>query len=261
MKSTLVFDYDGSLASIGGEKKLKEVFGIPPIRIYKGVEQTRAFLKELMKPISKKVKHPLFADVLIEEERFELTKKALELELDCLVFDTVSALGLQERNQLKAKRGLEMFDQRSWGIYGDTLNSLIYNVCSLPIKTIFNVHIDRDKELGGEVLELPALKGSTKTEVQKWFDVILYCRVIKDAKTKQLKFFWQTKPQEGRYAKDRLGLLPDLIPQNFCEIFSVYENAGILNPKILVCGDSGTGKTKALETVQGDRQDYIRQIL
>lgn len=260
MKSTLVFDYDGSLASIGGENRLREVFGIPPIRIYKGVEQTKNFLNELMKPSSKKVKHPLFANVTLDEERFELTNKAIELDLDCLVFDTISAMGLQERNQLKARKGLELFDQRSWGIYGDTMNSLIYNICALPIKTIFNVHIDRDKEVGGEVLELPALKGNSKTEIQKWFDVILYCRVVKDSRTKTPKFYWQTKPQEGRYAKDRLGLLPEMMNQDFQQIFLTYETAGISTPKILVCGDSGTGKTKALETIYSENRIIIKKV-
>ena len=58
-------------------------------------------------------------------------------------------------------------DQRGWGVYGDSVNSFVYNICSLPIKTIFNVHIDRDKDVGGEVIDLPAIKGSSKNEIQK----------------------------------------------------------------------------------------------
>ena len=35
--TTLIFDYDGSLASIGSEEVLLRTFGIMPIRIQKGL--------------------------------------------------------------------------------------------------------------------------------------------------------------------------------------------------------------------------------
>lgn len=249
MKSTLVFDYDGSLASIGGEAKLLQTFGIRPIRIHKGLEQTKSVIKKLTKPIQKAIDHPLLDDVAVLEEGYELSQKSKELNLDCLVFDTVTAMGLQERNQIKLRRNIETMDQRGWGVYGDSMNSFIYSICSLPVKTIFNAHIDRDREAGETVLELPSIKGSSKVEIQKWFDVILFTRVSTDPKTKESKFYWQTKPSEGRYAKDRLGILPSSIPQNFQLIFDEYEKAGIKHPNILVLGDSGTGKSKALSSL------------
>ena len=43
--------------------------------------------------------------------------------------------------------------------------------------------------------------------VQKWFDIILYTKVSQDPKTGEASFYWLTKPEEGRYAKDRLGIL------------------------------------------------------
>ena len=160
-------------------------------------------------------------------------------------------------NHFKHKRGIDQMDQRAWGYYGDNMNSFIYNICSLPIKTIFNVHIDRDREVGGEVLEVPALKGSSKHEIQKWFDVILFTHVRTDHKTKETSFQWITKPEEGRYAKDRLGLLPPIMPQDFNHIFTMYEGAGIKHPNILVCGESGTGKSRALVTINSENKQQL----
>ena len=258
MKTTLVFDYDGSLASIGGEEILKSIFGILPIRIHKGLEQTKSVIKKLIRPLAKSINHPLIESNSIIEDGFELSQGAIDLDLDCLVFDTISALGFQERMQIKQKRRIDILDQRGWGEYGDAMNSFIYNICSLPISTIFNVHIDRDKDINSEVIEVPALKGSAKNEILKWFDVILFTRINTDAKTKQTEFFWQTKPEEGRYAKDRLGILPAIIPQDFQIIFEEYSKAGIKHPNILVLGDSGTGKTRGLISITSQSNE-LRQ--
>jgi hypothetical protein len=249
MVPTLVFDYDGSLASLGGDEVQQKLFCFPPIRIYKGLEQTRMIIRQLIKPIKSIMTHPLFENASIESEGFELSPKSKEMNLNCIVFDTITALGLQERGQLKHSKKLDTLDQRSWGVYGDALNSFIYNMCSLPIKIIFNAHIDRDKDVDGETIEFPALKGSSKTEVLKWFDIVLFTRVSRDPKTDETIFQWQTKPQEGRLAKDRLNVLQEIMPQDFSTVFAKYEEAGIHNPKILVLGDSGTGKSRALATI------------
>ncbi len=249
MIPTLLFDYDGSLASIGSETLQHKLFGFPPIRIFKGLEQTKLIVKQLIKPIKSSISHPLFENASIETEGFELSEKAKQMNLQCLVFDTITALGLQERNQIKNTKKLDTLDQRSWGIYGDALNTFIYNICSLPLRIIFNAHIDRERDVEGETIELPALKGGSKTEVLKWFDVVLFSRISRDPKTNETVFQWQTKPQEGRFAKDRLNVLPEIMPQDFSVVFSKYEEAGIYHPNILVLGDSGTGKTRALASI------------
>jgi hypothetical protein len=259
MKTTLVFDYDGSLASIGGKEKLQQTFGISPIRIHKGLAQTKEIIKNLIQPVQRTTNHPLHNGSIVEDG-FELSDKAKELELEFLIFDTASALGFQERNQLKLKRKIDTMDQRSWGLYGDSINSFIYNVCSLPIKTVFNFHIDRDKDVGGEIIDVPAIKGSSKNEIQKWFDVILFTRVTTDPKTKETQFFFQTKPEEGRFCKDRLGILPAIIPQDFSLIFEEYAKHGIEHPNILVLGESGTGKSRALASINKNNQLNLRKV-
>ncbi len=160
--TTLIFDYDGSLASIGSDEVLVRTFGIMPIRIQKGLDPTKSIIKKLIKPVKRKLEHPLLENSQVIEEGFELSDKAKELNLSCIAFDTASALGFQERNQIKIARHIESLDQRGWGQYGDNLNMFVYNICSLPVKTIFNVHSDRDKDVGGEVIEYPALKVQQK---------------------------------------------------------------------------------------------------
>lgn len=260
MKTTLVFDYDGSLASIGSDEVLESTFGILPIRVHKGLDTTRHIMKKLIKPTKSLLEHPLLDNVAIMNDGFSLSDRAEELQLDTLVFDTISACGFQERNQIKHKRGIDQMDQRAWGYYGDAINSFIYNICSLPIKTIFNVHIDRDREVGDTIIEVPAIKGSSKNEIQKWFDVILFTHIRTDQKTKETSFHWITKPEEGRYAKDRLGLLPPIMPQDFNHIFTLYDGAGIKHPNILVCGESGTGKSRALVTINSDNNQQLRKV-
>ena len=257
--TSLIFDYDGSLASIGSDETLKRLFGILPIRIHHGLNETKSVIKKLIKPVKRKLEHPLLEDNPIVQEYFELSDKANELQLEAIVFDTASALGFQERNEIKTSRHIETMDQRGWGYYADNLNMFIYNMCSLPIKTIFNVHSDRDKDVGEKVIEYPALKGSCKNEIQKWFDIILFTKVIQDPATKEASYSWLTKPEEGRFAKDRLGVLPAIIPQDFSFIFGKYEEAGIVNPNILVIGESGTGKSKALATMHGNSKKQLNQ--
>ena len=252
MIPTLLFDFDNSLASIGSPEQQQKLFVFPPIRIFKGLEQTRMIIKQLIRPVRSAMTHPLFENAAIENEGFDLSVKSKEMNLQCIVFDTITALGLQERNQLKNSKKLDTLDQRSWGIYGDAINSFIYNMCSLPLKMIFNAHIDRERDVEGETIELPALKGGSKTEVLKWFDVVLFTRVSRDPKTDETIFQWQTKPQEGRFAKDRLNVLPETMPQDFSIVFAKYEEAGIYNPKVLVLGDSGTGKTRALASINSN---------
>ena len=66
----------------------------------------------------------------------------------------------------------------------------------------------------------------------------LYTKVLQDSKTDEYSYCWLTKPEDGRFAKDRLGILPAIIPQDFNLVFSKYEEAGIYHPNILVIGES-----------------------
>ena len=143
-------------------------------------------MKKLIKPVKRKLEHPLLENSQVIEEGFELSDKAKELNLSCIAFDTASALGFQERNQIKIARHLDVLDLRGWSDYGDSLNMFIYNICSLPVKTIFNVHSDRDQDVGGEVIEYPALKGSRRMKCKNgstWFSTLKSYKIQKPMST------------------------------------------------------------------------------
>ncbi|MDP4194833.1 MAG: AAA family ATPase [Bacteroidota bacterium] len=247
MRTTLIFDYDKSLAAIGDDKKLTELFGLPPVRISNGLDETIDYIKKLVKKVKTKTTHPIF-DNMVETEAYELNPKAKELNLNTIIFDTISAMGLQERQVMKSKKKQDTLDLRGWGLYGDAVNSFIFKMCSMPYTIIMTSHIDHDKDGEGQMLDYPALKGSAKNEIQKWFDVILYTRINKD-KDKITTYLWQTKPDERRLAKDRLGVLPEFMEQDFNLLLGKYAERGIHNPKILILGESGTGKTRSFETI------------
>ena len=253
--SILIFDADKSLSAIGGESQIIELFGLPPIKINKGLEEARKYLKGLIQIKKTISKHPVFENLEFEEEHRLLSNNANKFNLNTLVFDTITAMGLQEREIIKRKRmkdipSLNVLDQQGWGMYADSMNSFIHNICSIEDAVIIvTAHIDPDKDHEGYIIEFPALKGSAKTEAQKWFDVIVYTKIIKDKN--KTKYYWITKGSDRKIAKDRKGVLDDVMPQDFSIILKKYQKAGIQYPKILVLGHSGTGKTYSLKTLKG----------
>ncbi len=111
---------------------------------------------------------------------------------------------------------------------------------------IVNSHISYDKNDLGQFLFYPQLKGSTKDFIGEYFDCILFTR-IKNSNGK-IQYLWQTKPDSQRFAKDRLDVLEEFIPQNLGAVINRYRQQGI-EPKILVVGESGTGKTRAIRSL------------
>ena len=254
MIKTVIFDYDRSLASIGSDETVTELFGLPAIPIFNGLSETRRILRKLVAPSKRTFRNPLFGGEEVIQEGFDLSPRAKELGIECIVFDSITCLGLQEREAIVQKRKLSQLDQKGWGEYGRNLTKFIYNMATLPCKLIMMAHVDRERDADGESIEIPALKGSAKNEVQRWFDIILYAHTYPDKKQGTV-FSWQTKPTEGRFAKDRLNVLPDVMEQDFSEIFRSYEEAGIKYPKILVIGESGSGKSYSLVSInQGEVQ-------
>ena len=116
-----------------------------------------------------------------------------------------------------------------------------------------NSHISYDKNDLGQQLFYPQLKGSTKDWIVGYFDCIFFTR-IKNSNN-QVQYLWQTKSDTQRYAKDRLDVLEQFIPQDFGFVINLYKRNGIEHPKILVIGESGTGKTRAIRSL-GNNTNY-----
>lgn len=255
--ATLILDADNSLSSIGSAAEIEKHFGVPPVKLTSGfVSRVKGkigvldVMRKLFVGRTIVEKHPLFGD--FEQLVLEPTPMAQELKLGCLVLDTFSHCVKQEMRELtRTEQGvLRQMEMQDWGKLGRDGEDLITKCNLLPIPVIFNSHISTDKDSNtGKFMFFPQIQGSMKENIQQYFDIILFT-VIRPTKTGGRQYNWLTAPTDSRFAKDRKGVLEAEMPQDFSIIFDKYKTLGILNPKILVIGESGTGKSKALSTIK-----------
>jgi hypothetical protein len=161
------------------------------------------------------------------------------------VKDVVSKLFVKEhidyQHPLLSEK--ELFD---WAKLERMYNQFISFLVQLPVWVTVNSHIQYDKNDLGQFLFHPAVKGSTKDSMLEYFDCILYTKV--NNSNNRIQYLWQTRPDTQRYAKDRLDVLDPVMLQDFSILLSRYKEKGIANPKVLVIGESGSGKSRALMT-------------
>lgn len=244
--SFLIFDVDHSLASIGGEKGAEEISSIQPIKITEGIIQVKNILSKLFVKQSKEYSHPLIPQSLTHSF-YKLNDLAKKFQLSGLVIDTISHLFRMDMRAIESRNKSERIEIQDWGKLERIYNQLIIELIQLPMWVVVNSHLSYDKNDLGQFLFYPQLKGSTKEFIGEYFDCILFTRV-KNANNK-IHYLWQTKPDSQRFAKDRLDVLDEFIPQNFTNIVNSYRQKGIEFPKILVIGESGTGKTRAISSL------------
>jgi hypothetical protein len=248
MNKWLIFDADRSLASIGGPARLNEVFGVPPVTVTGGIDQVQEFLKKFITKKTMTEDHPIFGVMEIGES-FTLNKRAEELGLRGIIIDTLSVIGAQTREKLCSERKQPAMELQTWGLYGDKMMRFVHLLSRFDLPVIVTSHIDRDRDENGGPIEVPATKGSAKNDVARFFDVIAYAKTTKNREGKA-EFSWVVQ-RDGRqtFAKDRLGVLPPIMPCDIGMILSAYAEEGLHYPKILILGDAGSGKTFSLQTV------------
>lgn len=260
-RTFLVFDSDGSLATIGGDKGVEEHLGLPPVHV-EGVDSILSMLRRLFKKQTVRNEHPIFPDEYSEETRFVLNDRGQEVGLDGLIFDSLSRTALytkdnilqyrNNRRDARGKKSLDTLDQKGYGLLKDKIVRLIDTITSMEtVSVIATCHIRREKDEIGSIVEMPKIPGSAREDAEEFFDVIAYNRVKGNGRDQT--YHWQVRPTERRKAKDRATALePDeegLIPQNFDNVITNYQSAGVPHPKILIMGHSGTGKTHSLKTI------------
>lgn len=242
----LVFDVDRSLSAIGGYAEAERLFGVPPIPVSGGLSQILQVLRGLVRKEVVEERHPLMPEP-IQTERLVLNEQAQKLGLKAIVIDTLSIAAEQERELIMKERNLSVMDLQGWGIFGDRAMRFLRILSMFPLTVICTVHIDRARDDLGAMVDAPAVKGSAKYDSARLFDLILYGIVQrgKDGTT----WMWRTRPDGRRVlAKDRLGVLPETVPQDYRQVLPPYLERGIA-PKILIVADSGGGKTYSLRTL------------
>lgn len=249
--SYLIIDVDKSLSSIGGETGASQISGVPPVPINGGVTQITKILNKLFQEKVKVIEHPLFGktqELVIEAQPF-----VKEHNLEGIVIDTFSVAMKQEIRNItgidKATGRPKLMEMKDWGLLGRVGEDFLLMLQKLPIWVVINCHIDYDKDgTTGGFYWVPAVQGGTKMEMMKYFDVIGFTHIQRVSKEK-VEYLWQVRPDGQKFAKDRKGILASEIPQNFRLILDGYKAQGDPFPKILIIGESGTGKTSAIKTL------------
>lgn len=246
MGKFLVFDVDNSLATLGGPKGVSDLAGIAPIRITHGAEQVRGLLRDLFTEKIVEDKHELF-DKMVKTVTYEPTPLCQKVGLEGIVIDTLSHLFRQDQRILERANKSGALEMQDWGKLERMYNTLISTVCGLPLWVVVNCHISYDKDQAtGMFYFAPQIQGSTKNTIFEYFDCTFFTKTSKDGRK---IYTWQTYADTSKWGKDRLGVLEPFIPQDFKAVLDAYHKGGVPNPKIIVIGESGTGKTRALRTI------------
>lgn len=251
----LVFDVDSSLSTIGGRERQQEVFGLPAVPWSGSASDLgRKLVGDIVVANYIKDVDPLLGD-LGETMRVNFKDKFQEAGVNMLIIDTLTMLGSQERAQIIKESKGNNLDMQGWGMYALKMEQLINMLSKCEFPVIITGHVKRKEDEFGRPIEVPDLKGSIENAAGRYFDVIAYSKVEKNAANNVRKYNWIVST-DSRYvfAKNRGDFLPPVIPQDLSFILNTYKEKGVHNPKILILGDTGNGKSWSLQTINNNTQ-------
>ena len=242
---TLLVDLENGYKSIGSKESIKEKFGLPVLN-FNEFSSFRDFIGQIWtrKKIEKEVK---VGGISVKQSGYEVIAKE-GADIDCMVIDTASEMAKKYARELKGKQ--EQMQLTQWGKLKEQLDSFFAFTNAIPSNLIVNCHskMQEDNE-NGIMRVMPYIEGSTKVDVGKWFDFVLYTKVHK-AKDGTRKYVWVTARDEHYcHAKDRTQELSAEIPQDYSIIFDAVNKKGWDTAKVLVIGEPGSGKTLSLRTL------------
>ena len=247
---TLYLDFENGFKSLGSKDDISKLFGYPMIQ-YDSYKDFKILLGKLYDrgPVNESIK---IGNVEIVQKIMKWVPKN-GTTIDVLILDTMTEMAKHYQRDLTERTGKRMQLQQ-WGEMKLEFDKLMSMINSIPTSIICNVHgkLKEDNELG--VLKvMPNIEGSTKEDLGKWFDFVLYTQVNKDEKGNR-KYQWVTSRDEKYcHAKDRSQELPALMDQDYSIIFDIVQKKGWDGAKILVIGDPGSGKTMSLKTIKGEK--------
>ena len=242
---TLLIDLENGYKSIGSKEMIQEKFGLPVLN-FNEFSSFRDFIGQIWtrKKIEKEVK---VGGISVKQSGYEIIAKD-GADINCLVIDTASEMAKKYARELKGKQ--EQMQLKQWGKLKEQLDSFFAFTNAIPSNLVVNCHskMQEDNE-NGIMRVMPYIEGSTKVDVGKWFDFVLYTKVHK-AKDGTRKYVWVTARDEHYcHAKDRTQELSAEIPQDYSIIFDAVNKKGWDTAKVLVIGEPGSGKTLSLKTL------------
>jgi len=251
----LYFDLEHGSQTLGSQKHIQEIFGYSVLTpgSWDSFQHVLGQLYTKKKTVVEKrvgsliVKEEQEAVVIRTEDR--ITKEPIKpVPVDALIIDTFSELSKKYmRSLIKQETGKMML--QDWGKLKYRLDGCLDFVTRIPGIVICNVHSKFQTMDDGQNKILPYIDGSTKEDIAKWFDFVLYTKTITNP-TNIPEYVWVTgRTEKYDHAKDRTGILDQQIPQDFSIVMNAAKESGFNGCKILVIGSPGSGKTFALRTL------------
>ena len=243
----LLFDLENGSKSLGNRDAIQKHFGLPVLS--PGTfEDFGAVFGQIYEEVGEE--HTVMLGKH-EIKEFHKTQKLVDdiPPVDVLVIDTFSELSKKYQRNLTRDDGGTM-KISSWGKLKNKLDGLLEYLTKLPGTIICNCHSKiQTMDTGGNKV-LPYIDGSTKEDISKWFDFVLYAGTIN--KTNAVtEYVWHTNHTSlYDHAKDRTQLLENTIPQDYQLILDAANKRGYDGAKILIIGSPGTGKTYSLRTLK-----------
>ena len=243
----LLFDLENGSKSLGNRDTIQKHFGLPVLS--PGTFEDFGVVFGQIYEESGEEHSVMLGKHEIKE--FRKTQKLMDdiPPVDVLVIDTFSELSKKYQRNLTRDDGGTM-KISSWGKLKNKLDGLLEYLTKLPGTIICNCHSKiQTMDTGGNKV-LPYIDGSTKEDISKWFDFVLYAGTI-NKPNNVTEYVWHTRHTSlYDHAKDRTQLLESTIPQDYQLILNAATKRGYEGAKILVIGSPGTGKTYSLRTLK-----------
>ena len=241
----LLFDLENGSKTLGGHEDIKKMFNLPVLTPSSFIQTTDVFHQIYQTKTNSVQKN--VGPLTINEEHFVTTAKDESFKVDAVVIDTFSELSKKLQRTLADKDGKMQINQ--WGVLKNKLDSTLAWITSFPGIVICNCHSKIMTLDDGTNKILPYIDGSSKEDVSKWFDFVLYTKTI-NLPDGTNKYVWHTNHTSTYdHAKDRTQSLNTEIPQDYQILIDAAKKKGWDGIKVLIIGSPGTGKTLSLKTL------------
>ena len=239
-----MFDTEHGSHTLGGETEIQEMFNCPVLKPAQFAD-FRNIITSIYTTQRIEVDKKISDDLVIKEVQ-EQTILKNGVTVDALIIDSFSELAKKFQRSLVDKSGVMKLN--SWGKLKNTLDTLLEFITKVPGVLIATCHSKTETLEDGRTKIKPYIDGSTREDISKWFDFVLYTYTKKNGQSQD--YMWRTKHSEiYEHAKDRTDLLPADMIQDFQPVIEAAKEKGFDNVRILVVGSPGTGKTKSLATL------------